>query len=114
MVAVLQQLGSVHEDVADADGELVRFFEGGFVRDGRGIKDDDIGEVAILEQTAAVESEVTGGQTCEAADRFFDRYHFFFADVFAQESCEVSVGTRVRVRLQKVTFGCDRFRVGAE
>src|SRR5262245_2008414 len=53
VLAVPQDLLSVHEHVANTGGVLVRLVEGGMVLNGRRIEDHDVGEVAGSEPTSA-------------------------------------------------------------
>ena len=84
VLAVLDDLGPVDEDVLHSGGVLVGFDEGGVVLDRGGIEDDHIGEVALPQQPAAVELEVGGGQAGELADRLFEGKNLLVADVLAR------------------------------
>src|SRR5690349_16640843 len=110
MLAVLQHLNAVHKHVADADRELMRLFECRFVGDRVWIEDDDVGKVSRLEISAMIETEVIRGQTRQSSHRFFERYHLFVANIFAEQSGEVAVSTRMRTRFQKRTLR--RLRLG--
>ncbi len=84
MLAVLEHADAVYEDVPHADGVLMGLLVGGPVRDGGGIEDDDVGEIAFLQQAAMVEPQICRGQVAELADRRFEGQEFFFADIFAE------------------------------
>jgi len=60
--AVLQDLGAVDEDVADAGRELHRFLERGVVLHCRGVEDDDVGIIAVAKDSAALDAEIGRGE----------------------------------------------------
>src|SRR5205807_9897120 len=62
VLAILEHLDAVDEDVLHADGVLVRPGIRGPVGDGPGVEDDNIREVAIVQQAAMIQAEVGRGQ----------------------------------------------------
>ena len=100
VLAVAEHLHAVDEDVHHARGVLMRRFERGVILDGRRVEDGDVGEVAGRQSAALADLEIGGGQRGQAADGLFERDDLLVARVFAQEPGEVTVSTRVRVRLQ--------------
>src|SRR5204862_2856784 len=52
VLAVLDGHGAVDDDRVDADGKLVRLVVGRAVADGLRIENDDVGEVAVFQETA--------------------------------------------------------------
>ena len=103
MLAVLQDDLPVDEHVLHADGVLMRLLERRAIRDRRRIEDRDVGEIAFLQQAAAIEAEVLGGQARQPAHRVRERDHLFLAHVLAEQPREVAVGARMRVRLARNT-----------
>ena len=77
-------MAAVDEDVADAFGVAVGAFEGGGIANGLGIEDDDIGEGAGGEASAAGESEASGVQAGQLVDGGFEREDLFVADILAE------------------------------
>jgi hypothetical protein len=54
MVAILEHLPAIHEDILYADRILMRFGKGGAVCDRGGIEDNDIGEHPFLKTPAMI------------------------------------------------------------
>src|SRR5262249_29396663 len=69
------------------------------------VEDDDVGEISLLQKSATIQLQIGRGQTGQTADRFFERNDLLFADVFAEQPREVSVGARVRRGFQEYALG---------
>src|SRR5258708_14255552 len=96
VLAVLEHLHAVHEDVLHANRIRMRLLVGGGVGDRRGIEDRQIGVHAGLHEAAAFEAEERRRQAGQAAHRLLERDHLFLANVLAEQSGEAAVGARVR------------------
>jgi hypothetical protein len=56
MLAVLEDLHAVDEDMCDADGILMRMFVCRAIQDGRGVENNDVREHSRFDKTAPVKS----------------------------------------------------------
>src|SRR5262249_26295218 len=79
----------------------MRFLEGRSIGNCGRIEHHDIGVIAILEQTASLESQIRSRQTRQLADRILQGKQLLPANVHAQQSREVAVCPRVRHRLEE-------------
>lgn len=70
----------------DADRVLVRFGESGFVGDGLGVEEDQVGGEAWAELAAVGEVEGGGGLAGHFADGVFEGGDFKFADVATEDA----------------------------
>ena len=93
MLAVLQHLDSVDEDVDHAGRELHRLFVGRLGADGGGVEDDDVGEVAGGEEAAVGDAEVLRREGGHAAHGLGEGNHFLVADIPAEEVGEIAERT---------------------
>ena len=96
---------AVHQDIIHALGELVGLLEGGYVLDGGGVEDDDVGAHALLEHAAIGEAHALRRQRGEFADGIFERERVIFADIFSKNAGEGAVGAGVGVFLGQQAFG---------
>src|SRR5260221_2084724 len=114
VLAVLDHLHAVHEDVLHADRIGLRLLVGRRVGDGRGIEDDDVGIHPFLDQAAALEPEIARRQPGHPAHGLLQRYHLVLAHVLAEQAGEVAVRTRMRRFPQEDALGRHRGAVGAD
>ena len=105
VLAVAQHLHAIDEHVAHAGRVLVRLLERGVILDRRRIEDHDVRQHALGEPPAVLDAEVLGGQRGQSADAFFERDELLIAHVPPQQSREVAVGARMRVRLRNGPSG---------
>ena len=62
MLTVFENLHAINENVFHSDGILVWFLKGRPVGNCPGVKDNDIGEHSVLNETTMVETEIRRGQ----------------------------------------------------
>jgi len=55
MLAILENLHTVHNNVFHSHGVLMRFFEGGMISDRRWIEHNQVSKHAFLEQSPVIE-----------------------------------------------------------
>ena len=97
MLSIFDYLNAVYENVFHSDRVLMRLFEGRAVSNRRRIEDRDISKHSCAEKSTVIQAQVDGGQSREAMQGFAERDHFFFADVFAQQSGKIPIGARMRI-----------------
>jgi hypothetical protein len=95
VLAVLEDLAAVDEDVDHTGGVLVRIGEGGMILDCGWVKDHDIGVVAGREAATPVQLKVGGGQRGQPTDRLLQRDEPFVTHILAQEPGKGPVGAGV-------------------
>ena len=70
MLAILQHLHAIHENVLHSDRVLVRLRKSRAIGNRRRIEHDDIGKHSFLEKTAMIEPQVGRRQRAQPANRF--------------------------------------------
>src|SRR5215472_18301283 len=98
VLAVLDYLDAIYKNVFHPSGVLLRLLKGGAIGNRRGIECDDVGEHALFNETAMVQSEVCGWQAAQSPDRLGHGNHFFVAHVLAENARERSISARMRIR----------------
>ena len=73
MCAVFEHVRTIDENVLHADRKLVRQFKRGFIGNRLRIKDNDIGKIAALEQTAPLQAQIRRRQASQPAHGFGQR-----------------------------------------
>src|SRR5438128_9488547 len=104
VLAILDDLYAVNENVFHANGVLMRLVERRVIGDRRLIEHDHVREHSLFKKTAMIEAEIGGGQPAQSANRFLKRNYFFVAHVLAEEPRKISVRARVRVRFKENAF----------
>ena len=104
VLAVLQHLHAVDETCANADRVCVGLLERGRVRDRRWIEDDDVGELAGLELTAASEAQFVDGSAASFRIASGRVSTCSSRTYFPEHAGEVAVGSRMRRRFQEHAF----------
>ena len=95
VLAVPEYLGSVHEYVHHALGQLVWFLKSCPVPDPGGIKHNHVGEITRRQHSTIFQFQVGGGKVSQPTDGFFHRYDLFVPYVFAQQAGKSTVASRV-------------------
>ena len=88
---------SFHEHMPDAGRILMRFIKGRVILYVLRIEDDNIGEIADLQEAALFNIEICRRERCQPADRLLERHDLLVANVLAEQACEISVGAGMRV-----------------
>ena len=70
VLAILQDLHAVDENVFHPDRVLMRLLESRAIGNRRRIEHNDIGKHSFLEKTAMIETEIRRGQCAQSAHRF--------------------------------------------
>ena len=84
-----------------AHGVLLRLLKRRAILDGRRIEHGDVGEHSFPEKATVLQAQVGRRQRAQPAHRFAQGNHLFLAHVFSEDTREVPVGARMRVRLQE-------------
>src|SRR5438067_3453485 len=114
VLAILEDLRAVHEHVLHAYSVLMRLVERRAISHRRRIENHDIGEHALLHETAMIQTQIRRRQPAQLPDRLLQRQHFFFAHILPEDAREAAVSARVTVRFQEVPFRRLRRFVRAE
>ena len=88
MCAIAEDLPAIDEDMMDADGQLMGFFEGGAVDDGLRVEDNHIGVVSRCQLASAFESQIRGRQRGQSANRLRERNNPLLAHILAEQARE--------------------------
>src|ERR1700722_2523839 len=104
MLAVLDYLDPVNEDMLHAGGILLRFIKGGVVTDCGRIEDNHIREHSFFEKTAMIEAEIRSRESAQPTDCFRKRNNFFVATIFSEHTGKVSISAWMRIGFQKDAF----------
>src|SRR5262249_32596126 len=86
---------AVDENLFDADRKFLRFFEGGAIKDSIGIKKDEVGDAAFLEDSSIRPVEAVRGKRSHVADGVGKREPVFFADEAAKDARKSAGAARV-------------------
>src|SRR6185295_6899716 len=95
VLAVLQHLSAVYEDVLHSNRVLMRVLESRAVGYRRRIEHHNIGKHSLLEKPSMIEPEIIRRQAAQPSNRFLERDHFFFAHILAQQARKISISSRM-------------------
>src|ERR1017187_9755594 len=113
-LAGVQNQVTIDPDVFDPFRKLNGVDKGSLVEDSVGVEDDDVREVAGLQEATTLEAEDFGWLGGHLANRVLKRQRLLIANVLAEDPWERSEDARVRLAAQK-TIGADiLFRPGEE
>src|SRR5438105_9042267 len=86
VLAVPQDLYTVHENIAHARRILMRLVECRVVLNRFRIEDDDVGVVPRHQSAAIVQLEIVGWKRCQPPDRFLERQNLLVTNVLAEQA----------------------------
>src|SRR5947208_9742518 len=89
VLAVAQNLQSVHKHIAHTGRVLVRLLECRVVLDRVRVEDDDVGEISRHQSAAIAQLAIIGGHRSQSPDRFLHRYDLLVAHIFAEQARKV-------------------------
>src|SRR3954462_1442960 len=93
---------------------LMRLLERRAVSDRLRIENHHVREHSCPKETSLFKAEVRRRQAAEASNSFLQIQKLFFPDILSQNTREISVGARMRIRFQEIPFRRLRSLIGAE
>src|SRR5260370_9036545 len=105
MSTIFKNLNAGDENLFHANGILMRLLISRLVDNGFRVEEDDVGEVAFLEESAVVQPQVGCREMRHLADGRFERQKLLLTYILAEHAGEVAVSARMGHRPEKHALG---------
>ncbi len=111
MLAVLQHLLAVDEDLVHTHRKLVWLLKSGAIANDIRVKNNDIGIIALSQHSPVLDLEILGGQGAQLMHCRCQRNQLFFPYIAPKHSSKGAVGPRMGLEFEEIALGRRRFCV---
>jgi hypothetical protein len=114
MLAAVNHVHTVDEDLGDARRGLARFLKSGVILNRGRIEDGDVCKRSLSQRTTTGNAEIGGGERSHFANGLGYGYEFLVTDVTGIDAGKVAEGAWVRAELEKDAIDALRIGVGTK